>query len=167
MARRMSPEREAEYYELHAFLDMYATHFRKIDPSDDAHPTNVGRRIVAKAGKSRALAGLRQTINDCLEELQDLAPENVLQLDGLLRQSGIVTLTELRRRYARTFKALLKRGRIRNETEYYMVKAILDDCAGTIDEIERTTLASLLLAFEQEHAPSQSHPANDHENQYM
>jgi hypothetical protein len=149
MARQISVEKEREYAELNAFLDMYATHFMKIDPADPVHPTNVGRRMVAAIGKSKALVGLRQAVNDAVEDLQDLNHKQVEILDSALRQAGIVTLTELRRRHSRKYKAILKRGSVRNETEYYMVKAVLDDCSESLASEEMEQLGSILLAFEQ------------------
>ena len=64
MPRTMSPEREREYAELHAYLDYFSTHISGIDPSDPIHPTNVGRGIVEKYGRSKALDGLKQAVND-------------------------------------------------------------------------------------------------------
>jgi hypothetical protein len=148
MARRTSDEVKREYVELNAFVDMYATYFRKIDPGSDAHPTNVGKRIVAAVGFSKALVGLRQAVNDCLEGLQDLSPLEVQQLDTALRQSGIVTLTELRRRHCRKYKAVLKRGAVRSETEYYMVKAVLDERTDALSETEVATLGDMLVGYE-------------------
>ena len=144
----MSAEREREYADLGAFLDMYATHFRKIDPADPRHPTNAGTRIAAAVGKSKALVGLRQAINDTREDLQVLTPEQVSKLDSLLIDAGIVTLSELRRRYSRQYKAILRRGKIRNDTEYYLVKGISDECADLLNEAEIDQLRSMLLAFE-------------------
>jgi hypothetical protein len=148
MARRTSGEIVREYQELNAFVDMYATHFRKIDPGSESHPTNVGKRIVAAVGISKALAGLRQAVNDCLEGLQDLTPMEVQQLDTALREVGIVTLTELRRRHSRKYKAVLKRGAVRDETEYYMVKAVLDERTDALSATELATLGGMLLAYE-------------------
>lgn len=148
MAKRTSDEVRREYVELNAFVDMYATHFWKIDPESENHPTNVGKRIVAAVGISKALVGLRQAVNDCLEGLQNLTPMQVQQLDTALRQEGIVTLTELRRRHSRKYKAILKRGAIRSETEYYMVKAVLDDCTDGLSATELATLGGMLLAYE-------------------
>lgn len=148
MTRPMSEEKEREYAELSAFLDMYATHFMKLDPKSSIHPTNVGTQIVEAVGKSKALVGLRQAINDSVDGLQDLTYEQVAQLDTALRGAGIVTLTELRRRHSRKYKSILKRGLIRNDTEFYLIKAILDDCADMLAGPERDNLASMLLAFE-------------------
>ena len=149
MARQVSPATEREYARLNAFLDLYATHVMKIDPADPAHPTNTGQRIVAAVGKSKALVGLRQAVNDCLEGMHDLGNAQNAQLDAMLRQSGVVTLTELLRTHSRRYQAILKRGRVRNETEYYMVKAVLDDGIAGLAEAEKVRLGSMLLAFEQ------------------
>src|SRR5690606_2666867 len=119
MASRISKEHELEHAELSACLDMYATHILKIDPNDPAHPTNAGKQIVAAVGMAKALVGLRQAITDSLEALEGLPLQTVTQLDQALRQAGIVTLTELRRRHSRKYKAILKRGHIRDEMEYY------------------------------------------------
>jgi len=54
MPRPMSPAREQEYADLNAFLDFYSTHVSGIDPANPIHPTNVGRRIVAEYGRSKA-----------------------------------------------------------------------------------------------------------------
>lgn len=150
MTRKISPEKDHEYEELSAFLDMYVTHFLKIDSANPVHPTNVGRSIVASVGKSKALTGLRQAINDTLDDLKDIPPELVIQLDTALRASGIVTLTELRRRYSRQYRGILKRMKIRNETEYYLVKAVLEDVESPVTKSDKSALGEMLLVFEQE-----------------
>jgi hypothetical protein len=155
MARRMPDEKLREYEELNAFVDMYATHFGKIAPESPSHPTNVGKRIVATVGMSKALVGLRQAVNDCLEGLQDLLPKEIETLDAALRQAGIVTLTELRRRHSRNCKAVLKRGAIRNETEYYLVKAALDERTEVLSATEIAHLGTMLFAYEQEQRPGE------------
>ncbi len=149
MTRPLSPEKEHEFAKLSAFLDMYATHFMKSDPSSPSHPTNSLSRISAAVGKSKALVGLRQAINDSLEGLRDLTPEHVTQLDATLRAAGIITLAELRRRYSRQYKALFRRGTLRNETEYYLAKGVLCDCGETLEPAEAEQLGAMLLAFEQ------------------
>jgi hypothetical protein len=50
MSRKISPEREREYSELHAYLDFYSTHVSDIDPNDPIHPTNVGSRLLTFLG---------------------------------------------------------------------------------------------------------------------
>ncbi|KFL35704.1 hypothetical protein [Arenimonas donghaensis] len=144
----MSAEKEREYAELNAFVDMYATHFMKIGPADPMHPTNVGRHMVATLGKSKALVGLRQAASDAVEALQDFDHQQVEVLDSALKRAGIVTLTELRRRHSRKYKSILKRGSVRNEAEYYLIAAVMNDCSDSLDSQEIDRLNSILSNFE-------------------
>jgi hypothetical protein len=98
----MSAEREREYEELQAFLDFIATHVFGIDPANPTHPTNVGRKIAAEFGKSMALRGLRQAINDVLEVLADKPSDVISSLDIALEERQIITLSEVRHRYRRS-----------------------------------------------------------------
>jgi hypothetical protein len=50
-----------------------------------------------------ALDGLRQTINDCVEMSLHFDQTEVEKLDSRLRRRGIVTLSELRRRYSKSY----------------------------------------------------------------
>ena len=148
MPRQMSPEREREYSELRAYLDFYSTNVWGIDPSDPVHPTNVGERIVAEYGKSKALDGLKQAVNDTVEELRHQPPESIQKLDAELRKAGLLTFSEIHRRYASSYRKILKRGKIKNETEYYLIAGVLADSASSADEEERETLAQLAARFE-------------------
>ena len=75
--------------------------------------------------------------------------QQLASLDAKLIETGSITVAEMRRRYSRQYQAVLKRGRIRNETEFYLVKGILDSCADSLGQHEQATLDSLLLGFEQ------------------
>ncbi len=147
MPRTMSPEREREYAELHAFLDFFATHISGIDPSDPIHPTNVGRGIVEKYGRSRAFDGLKQAVNDTVEELNGKPPEYIRAFDAALHERGLLTFSEVQRRYGAAFARILKRGRIKTETEYYLVAGILADTSSQATDLERTQLGQMQSAF--------------------
>ena len=147
MARRMTKDDEQEYSQLEAFVGFYATTVWGIDPDSGIHPTNVGRRIMVEVGKSKALAGLRQAANDCLEGIQDLSVEEVAALDAQLEARGILTSTELLYRYSRKYRAVVERGKIRNEAEYHVIAAVASNMAITIDEQERQTLDAMLAGF--------------------
>lgn len=149
MPRPMSPEREREreYTELHGFLDFVSTHAHGIDPADPVHPTNVGETVVAKFGKSRALEGLRQAVNDTIEMLRNQSLAYVQALDAALRERQLITLSEVRRRYAASYKRVLKRGKIKTETEYYLIAGLLADGSSQLTEAERLQLESLATAY--------------------
>ena len=148
MPRLISAAREREYAELSGYLDFCATHVMGIDPADPVHPTNVGRGIAEKYGRSKALDGLKQAVNDTVEALRNHTPEYIRQLDASLSTRGILTHSEVRRRYASSYKRLLKRGRIGTETEYYIVVGILADSASQLPSQERARLEQLCAAFE-------------------
>ena len=66
-----------------------------------------------------AFNGLRQAINDCVEMSLHFDHAEVEKLDSQLRSRGIVTLSELRRRYSKSYAKIMKRGQIKSDTEYY------------------------------------------------
>lgn len=145
----MSPDKEHEYSELISFVSIFATHAWNVDPADPVHPASVAVYIAKNFGRAQALIGVRQAANDAIESLQDFTVQQLASLEAKLKQAGSVTLAEMRRRYSRQYKAILKRGRIRNETEFYLVKGILDSCTDPLEKDEQAILFSLLLAFEQ------------------
>ncbi|KRG44825.1 hypothetical protein ARC20_07940 [Stenotrophomonas panacihumi] len=97
---------------------------------------------------SKALSGLRLGVQDSLQHFDHCTPEQLASLDALLRARGFVSVSELRRRYSRKYRGVLKRGVIRSEEEYYLVKSILDDRWEALSEEEQVQLGSWLLAFE-------------------
>ena len=143
----MSAEREQEYADLHAYLDYYSTHVSGIDPSSPSHPTNAGKQIVAEFGRSKALDGLRQAVNDTVEELNGRDLAYIEALDSKLRENGLLTVSEVRRRYSSSYRRIVKRGRISSEAEYYLVAGILADSVRSGSETERALLEKLSAQY--------------------
>jgi len=146
----MSPEREREYNELLSYVAFFATVVWKIDPAAAMHPRLAIEEIVRQYGKSKALIGLRQAVNDTVEETRDWNQQARTMLDEGLTAAGLVTLSEISRRYSSSYKRILKRGKIKNETEYYLINAILVDQGSACTEEERIRLQELIDAFESE-----------------
>ena len=146
----MSEAREREWRELFAFFEFWETHWRPPSVSRDhpAHPLNYINVVIAKCGRSKALDGLKQAVGDILEKTSDLRSDSLRQLDAALVSKGIVSLSTLRRRYRAKYQAVLKRGRIRSETEYHLIKGAACDQSVPISEHERRVLDRLLHAFE-------------------
>ena len=148
MPRKMSPEREKEFDELSQFLEYYCTNIFNISRDDEVHPSNVMVELMERSGKSKAFEGLKQAINDTIEHSLDLDSKSVKKLDTALSSSGIVTLSELRNRYSAKYKKVIKRGSIKNETEYYLINGVLCDQSSDIPNEERGLLSSLIGEFE-------------------
>ncbi len=113
-----------------------------IDP--DAHPLAVLAKMESTAPR-RARQGLTMAINDCLERSAGLSPAEVRAFDADLASQGLPTLSELRLRFWRRIHAVLKRGRIRSEVEYYAIKNAAD--VAQADE-ERARLWALIEDYE-------------------
>jgi predicted transcriptional regulator len=150
MSLRTSPEREQELEELLAFLEFHQEHLRR-KPSGPPPAFTLRatvERIAGEHGRSKALEGTRQAVNDVLEELSDLTRESVKVVDEALVAAGLVTLSSLRRRYSASYKRLLKRGSIKTETEYYLVNGLVVDQTSGLSPEERESFQRMLEKYE-------------------
>jgi hypothetical protein len=130
---------------------------RSIHPLDHPdHPVNCMNAIEEKYGFSTAFKGLKQAIGDILEMTSHLDGEGVKTLDGSLMSGGYLTLSALRMRYRSTYSAVLRRGRIRNSTEFYLLNGIASDASLNLPNNERSEIDALLLQYEQDVVTSRS-----------
>ncbi|MFD1297750.1 hypothetical protein ACFQ4Q_14045 [Lysobacter gummosus] len=152
MPRQISEERLREYGDLKRFFEVWQTQlfpnqfFRADHPH---HPVNALAAIEQRFGRSRALAGLKQAINDNLEFAVDFEPDIIARIDEVLHQSGAPTLTQLLAHQSKLLRAILRRGKIRNDTEFYIVSSVLSDTSADRPESETAALGSMSLAYEQ------------------
>jgi hypothetical protein len=149
LPRRMSAKKEKEFEELSLFIEYYSTNCLGIARDNEIHPSVVLSNIVEKVGKSKALQGLKQAINDTIEDTLDLDPERVKELDEALASEGIVILSVLRKRYWSKYKEIIQRKILKNETEYYIANGLLADTASDLTNSERKLLNQLVLEYEQ------------------
>ncbi|SHH62185.1 hypothetical protein SAMN05444169_8408 [Bradyrhizobium erythrophlei] len=143
----MKEEAELEYQELKDFLSFYAERYLKTDglPSDKAPVASL--EALEKKSLKKAFDGMRQAINDCVEMSWRFDPAEVKRIDSQLRSAGIVTLSELRRRYSKGYAKIMKRGRIKDEPEYYLICNVLHDPTEKTPE-ERKSLEELISDYE-------------------
>lgn len=90
-------------------------------------------------------------INDTVEATLDWTHQQVAEADAKFAAAGTFTLSEIRRRYSRKFAKVMKRGVIRSETEYYLLKGVLDGAIFDADSEEVRKIEAMLLAFEGPH----------------
>ena len=147
MPRTLSPQSELEFEELTAFLRFYLV---EIKGNSAALLQQSATEIIEKFGRSKALAGLRQATNDTIEELTGASDEAVALIDQALAERGLVSFTELRRRYSAHYKRLLKRGSIRDETEFHLVSGIVSDASAKMPGEERVQLQRMIDAYERD-----------------
>ena len=148
MSQALSAEDEREYQELAAFIGTYATRFWGFGPAHPLNPANVSRESESMFGRAKALAGLRQAVNAMIEESQDLEPAQLAEFDDELRAAGSVTLSELRERNSRLYRAVRERGAIRDDAEFHVVQAIVEETGPILSAEERELLSAMLRKFE-------------------
>ena len=147
-AKNMPKITAEEYPALKAFWVAWEDRF---PPSatlpPEHHPVAVLERF-EKESMSKARSGLGMAIGDTLEMSWDMPQDEVEAIDRDFIARGLLPLSELRRRYSRQFRALLKRGRIRDEEDYYLVAGILASFTGDATDEERQQLEDLVAKFE-------------------
>jgi len=75
---------------------------------------------------ARARSEIQAAINDCLEATSDLQGAELQTLDRDLAALNLPTLSALRGRFWNRVAAAIKRGKIRNDTEYYAIRNVVE-----------------------------------------
>jgi hypothetical protein len=130
----MKEEAELEYAKMKEFLSFYAEKYLDIVKLPVEERPIACLEELEKKSMKKALNGLRQAIGDCVEMSFHFDHAEVEKLDSQLRSRGIVTLSELRRRYSKSYAKIMKRGQIKNGTEYYLIRNVLNDPTEKIPE---------------------------------
>jgi hypothetical protein len=144
----MQQATDSEYARMKAFLAFYVErHFLNLETLSPEKWPIASLEALEKKSMKMAFNGLRQAINDCVDMSLHFDYAEVEKLDSQLRKRGIVTLSELRRRYSKSYAKIIKRRRIKNETEYYLVRNVLYDPTEKAPE-ERELLEKLISDYE-------------------
>ena len=138
---------DPQYATMKAFLAFYADRYFDLETLPPEKRPIACLEVVEKRGMKTALRGLRMAINDCVEASLHFDHAEVTKLDSELRKRGIVTLSELRMRYSKGYARIKKRGRIKNDDEYYLVRNVLDDPTEKAPD-ERQLLERMIFAYE-------------------
>ena len=68
-------------------------------------------------------------VNDMVEACETRPRDYVARLDAHLAANDAMTLSEARNLFSKGLRAVLKRARIRTETEYYLVRNAVESAA--------------------------------------
>ena len=130
----MQDEADIDDMRLKEFLSFFAGKYRPAE------------KLLSDA-QAATRQGLHEAISDCMDMSLQFTPMEVAKFDSELRLHDIPSLSELRRRYSRAYARVMKRGRIEDETEYYLLRNVLFD-PGEKAEGEREQLERLIAEFE-------------------
>ena len=147
--RKMSAKNEKDFAELESYVNFFATHVGKVSPDEKTHPSQFLLSHVDKFTKSQLLQGLRQAANDTLEQCSDFNQKQIDVLDNACKESGVLTFTEIRRRFSKRYRVILRKQKISNETDYYLIADLINNLNSPVSDEERVLLVEIAAAYEQ------------------
>lgn len=140
----MTPD--ADYQLKKSFVLVVADEFMKLDRVAAEHRPAQQIEQLEQRSKRLARTGVDQAFNDCMEMLQGLDSVSVNRLNRRLQELNLPSLGDVQRLFSKKYAAVLKRGRIRTETEFYLLRNVLD--APQTSPADREKVALLLEAYE-------------------
>ena len=134
----MTPEDEAEFDRLARFLKLtFSLIFQKLpSKSGNEHPYNALMTGVQADGKAKHMTGLKQAVNDMLVMIEQLPDEAITMLDSKLAEIDAMTVAQARRNYWRKIATIRKRGKIKNDSEFYILKDVAGDDPQLLELLE-------------------------------
>jgi hypothetical protein len=94
-------------------------------PQPESHPLAVLDNL-SKVSMSKARAGLGMAIGDMIEMSGGWPRDAVLKLDQELVELGLPSLSEVRIRFGKQLRTVLRRGEVKTEEEYYLLRGAAD-----------------------------------------
>lgn len=139
-------ESNYEYYqEIFNILWEFQAKYANIDPKVDYSPLKILLRT-KKENNALARKGLQEGLNDTLTGFKDLPWKIKAELDESLSLSSFPSINTLTDQIVKVPKKVLKKGKIKNLDEYYVIKEYL---AGKIPNEERKKLNRIVQEVEE------------------
>lgn len=147
-----------EYKELKRFISFYSTNYMPVERIPPELRPVACLEMLEKKSFKMAIKGLRQLINDIIERSRHTDFKQLAKIDSELRAENIITLSKLRRGFSKDYARIIDRGKINNETEYYLVRNVVEDGTIEISETERDILFRMIANFEEKVIKSKRMP---------
>lgn len=132
-----------------------ATRLMNIDPNVDYSPIAVLNSWEQRS-KSLAKRGLKEGLRDTLTMLLDMPNDLKMELSKQLMEKGLPNLYQLISTIKDTPQKVLKRGKIKNLDEYYVIKEFLVDMSSELSTDDRNRLDSIFFEFENNYGKPKS-----------
>jgi hypothetical protein len=100
--------------------------------------------VIAESNPSAARKGLRMAIGDIVEMLSRSPADHISALEERLREADAMSIAETRLLFSRRLKAVMKRGAISCDDDYYLVRNAVEAAS----QSEQSALWSLLANYE-------------------
>ncbi len=137
-----------EYKKLKAFLDYFAKNYMNAEVvPEEQRPIAVLNSMEVKSMKTAGRA-LVMAIDDCIAAIDSWSPQKISEINTDLRRHGIISIYEVRLGYSKRLQRTLGRGSIKNLTEYYQIKGLVEDMIDKSDSLSLSRLTQMLGEFE-------------------
>lgn len=96
---------------------------------------------------SGMLSGMKQGVNDALTMIKEMPRSERERIDALLATKDLPSLIKMQANLKKKHIQILKRGRIRNDEEYYIIAEILSDLEFDVTKDERVSLEEMSFSY--------------------
>jgi hypothetical protein len=131
--------------------DLYFALMRVLFPEDAGVQAMLAKddtpEVRAKPGP---VAGLRHAINDLLAVQSPFVGREREMLEAELARRGLPPLHVIEASRTKKYRGIIKRRKITNDEEFYIVKGLLDDQDDCLEESEIQALVEIMAAYVQE-----------------
>jgi hypothetical protein len=143
-------ELDYDYQRLKAFLAFYNATYRDMSALPvELRPGPLLERQEEEDPKAAA-RNVRTEVNRIVDQSFRWSAGKVAELEAALEKNGIVSLVELRKRFSKEYKAIVKRGEIMDLAEYYMAKGLVERAGFSVaTKREKELLEEMMAVFEQ------------------
>lgn len=150
----MSFKINKDNYEIYKkVLDIYWRHlFKTMDSKLQSEisgysPIEAMNKAETEIPKSKLYSGLKQAIADSVSNMKD-HPKFAADINEDLIANNLPSVQTLIGLVADSANKVLKRQKIKNIDEYYIIKELIDDTCSELTNDDRTLLSKLLADFE-------------------
>lgn len=130
------------------FLRTYIEQFAPVRRTGAADEVMLRVAAIERVSISRAKKAIDMAISDIVDDCDDLPLEVARRIDMLMLMQGAATLSELRVERSRRLKAILRRGKIRDEFDYFLGKGIIDSDSAVASGEVKSRLVRLVDEYE-------------------
>lgn len=119
-----------------------------VERAEAEEPLARERWLKNSGGKKPSRKGWSLAMNDMLSPVAHFSAEQIRAVDRRLAAKRLPSLRELSGKLNRMRAGILKRGKIRSDAEYYVVKEIVCDTSSDVTEADREKFENLLGVYE-------------------
>lgn len=144
---KVTDDNYSYYKQVFEIFWKYYAELSKLDSNAEFSPVKV-IEAWEKESKLKAKKGLKEGLREMLTMCRDFSVDMKKPLNEQLISKGLPGFEQLVSAINNTPQKVLKRGKIKNLDEYYVIKEFLDDLTSGISETDRERLGKIFSDFE-------------------